>query len=239
MRGKWFRLSVNRPYLISAEALVLAVAVHVLLFYLAGYEPEKHISGSAGGGGVTLLNVAALPDPEQQMFERWLKVQDPALIARADHDSSYAALVRDRGERPFGTRRTALSCPAPAVRALPGFSPLPVAAGDETEPDCRFELFSYPFPRSVPERRQVQVFDGAFRKLSLPLEVPEAAGKVAAPTVIVWWRAGAFLRIRLEESCGNPEFDSAALHAVSVAGGALSGNEGVVTVCWPEPEVRS
>ena len=40
MRGKWFRLSVNRPYLISAEALVLAVAVHVLLFYLAGYEPE-------------------------------------------------------------------------------------------------------------------------------------------------------------------------------------------------------
>lgn len=76
---------------------------------------------SAGGGGVTLLNVAALPDPEQQMFERWLKVQDPALIARADHDSSYAALVRDRGERPFGTRADRIVVPGPRGPGAAGF----------------------------------------------------------------------------------------------------------------------
>ncbi len=236
MGGRWFKLSVNRPYLIGAEALALALAVHALLFFLAGYEPERHAGAAVSGGGVTLLNTGSLPEEQRRQFDRWLAVQDPALIARADHDFSYAALVRDRGERPFGIRRSAPGTSLPTPRPLPGFSPLAVVAGEGKEPGRRFVLFAPPPPDSAPEQRRVLAFDGEFREFPVQLKLPETMAAVRMPTVIFWRRAGEYRRVRLAESCGDGALDALALQAVAAAEEMPPGKSGTVTICWPEPE---
>lgn len=111
-------------WVIAVEALVVALLVHAVLFVLAGHQPEARGSAVPRSPGVTLWTRSGLPAEEWRKLVRWTEVHNPALIARADTASGYAALLEKHRERAVAALRAEVPLSEPQLPQLPGYVPL-------------------------------------------------------------------------------------------------------------------
>lgn len=106
-------------WVIAVEALVVALLVHAVLFVLAGHQPEARGSAVPRSPGVTLWTRSGLPAEEWRKLVRWTEVHNPALIARADTASGYAALLEKHRERAVAALRAEVPLSEPQLPQLP------------------------------------------------------------------------------------------------------------------------
>lgn len=218
-------------WVITAEALAAAVLIHIALFALAGYQPERRTAVAPTGPGVTLLTREGASAEEWKKLTGWIAVHDPSQISRADSPSGYPALLDNRRERATAALRSDGFRPKPPLPVLPGYVPLAAVAaesgtaafgGASAEPE-----FRTPAPIRTPVVRDG---DGAPVRLD-HLTVPAAERPAERPTVVTVRGTPGFLRQHLTESSGVPALDLAAMEAV--AANRFDAPKTVI-VYWPE-----
>ncbi len=227
-----FSKPVNYAPLITAEAAVVTLAVHAVLFFATGYQPEKRNLPNTGESSITLLNLDA-PQEGMKSLKQWLAVHDPAQFSRSDGSAGYMAYLQAPVLRDYTGARPRLAVTLPEER-LPGYKPLrPLRREDGGFSE---EL------RCIPQKRMAEtarprkplVFDADHRPLSLSrLAVPVGRG-AKLPTVVQCRKTGSVMRLTLISGSGDAGLDSRALQALARSGDELPEESTEVTVYWPE-----
>lgn len=219
-------------WVIAVEALVVALLVHAVLFVLAGHQPEARRSAVPRSPGVTLWTRSGLPAEEWRKLVRWTEVHNPALIARADTASGYAALLEKHRERAVAALRAEVPLSEPQLPQLPGYVPLREVELPDMVPYRGGAFEERPFRSPGPIASPV-IRDAGGAPLRLErLTVPATARRALRPTVVSVWGTPGIMRQHLVESSGVPELDRAALQAVACEDFK---ERRTIVIYWPEP----
>lgn len=219
-------------WVIAVEALVVALLVHAVLFVLAGHQPEARGSAVPRSPGVTLWTRSGLPAEEWRKLVRWTEVHNPALIARADTASGYAALLEKHRERAVAALRAEVPLSEPQLPQLPGYVPLREVELPDMVPyrGGAFEerAFRSPGPVASPVIRDA---GGRSAAAGTPHGSGDCPPGAAADRRIGLGHAR-IMRQHLVESSGVPELDRAALQAVACEDFK---ERRTIVIYWPEP----
>ncbi len=218
-------------FLIVLEAVLATAAVHAILCFLCVYQLPETVSAPVRESGVSLL--APETFPEQRQLGVWLELHDPALAVRSDNRHGYASLLDGFRPRNYQNIPPPLPVEHTAGAELPDF--LPVAIRRAAAVTRSRELFPAVRISQRTGRRSAIAFDENNRQLDLNWNPP--AGEFAARPSVIRLRSGGtgMLRRTLWESCGNPVLDQAAMQTLA---GAELPETALVTVYWPEEELR-
>jgi|GEM_PF-1328977 len=226
--------TITPGWVFTVEALTVAVLAHVVIFTLAGYQPEQKTETAPSSPGVSLLTRTEFSGKEWTQLRNWIAVHDPSQISRADSPAGYTALLKADRTRAIEELRSGAPSEKPPFPALPGYVPLATAATEEnmetapvfggtlTEPELRA-----PVPVRVPAVRDETGVPVQLDQLS----VPAVTSFPGQPTIIKVWGTPGLMRQHLVESCGVPELDRAALQAVAAE---RFDTPRTIVVSWPE-----
>ncbi len=227
LRKKFAKNSRIPGWVITLEALVVALAVHGLLVLIDVRPPERRASSAPESPGVTILSENKLSPEEWSQLREFVAIQDPSLFARAKYTSGYGAQMKRTRQREIMTRRREAGIQTPGLPPLAEYLPLPPLPGGSGQstllPARRNESPVPPVltPKAFNENGEPIALDN--------LRVPPGSGAYR-PSIVKIWTSSGSLRIHLTESCGVPELDAIALQAA-----AGEKRTGTLLIYWPEP----
>ena len=220
---KWrFTRPAASPFAAAAAALAIAVAVHAL-FLLPGYRTQEQ-DAEAKSPGIKMLNVSSFSQTQQNDFQNWLAIHDPAQIARSNSKSGYTAILKNNKQINVHVEPYRMAEIRTQIK-LTAFSPVP--AGKPSVKDLP-EVIEQ--KKIVLPERKVLILDESGKKISSNSEViPDRLGS-NRPTIITVTDSGKTAQVIVNSSCGVRELDLKAL--VTVAKMNLN-RRTTLTFIWP------